>query len=33
MVMTGFMAVTMVLRRTAFRILPADFQGMFLDDG
>jgi hypothetical protein len=33
MVMTGLMAVTMVLRRAAFRILSPNFQGMFLDDG
>ena len=32
-VMTGLVAVAMVLGRTTFRILSADFQGMLLDDG
>jgi hypothetical protein len=32
-VMTGFVAVAMVLGRTTFRILSADFQGMLLDNG
>jgi hypothetical protein len=32
-VMTGFVAVAMVLGRTMSRILSADFQGMLLDNG
>jgi len=32
-VMMGFVAVAMVLGRTTFRILSANFQGMLLDNG